>query len=262
MNQPPARSRRKLIVLTILLLFLLPVAARAALFAYADGPRSWRDVDWSSTGTLPAAAAQREARVLVMTGQTGGWKGTVAVHSWIVLKREGARSWTRYDVVGWGNPIRTNGWAPDGRWYGNNPAVLVDLRGAQASALIPRIEAAVKGYQFANTGDYRLWPGPNSNTFVATVLRAVPELGVTMPPNAIGRDYRPSPYVGLTDSGTGIEASFWGLLGVKVGWVEGIEVNMLGLVAGLDLRHPALKLPGFGRIGFETPAAQAAASSS
>src|ERR1043165_2683301 len=85
---PPPLPRRKLIVLTIFLLFLLPVAARAALFAYADGPRSWRDADWSSTGTLPAAAAQREARVLVMTGQTGGWKGTVAVHSWIVLKRE------------------------------------------------------------------------------------------------------------------------------------------------------------------------------
>jgi hypothetical protein len=116
----------------------------------------------------------------------------------------------------------------------------------------------VKGYTFANSGDYRIWPGPNSNTFVATVLRAVPELGVTMPPNAIGRDYRPYPYVGLSDSGTGIEASLWGVLGVKVGWVEGIEVNFLGLVAGLDLRRPALKLPGFGRIGIEPAVATAA----
>jgi len=259
MDQPPARSRRKFIVLTILALFLLPVAARAALFAYDNGPRSWRDADWSSTGTLPPASAHHDARVLVMTGQTGGWKGTVAVHSWIVLKREGARSWTRYDVVGWGNPVRTNGWAPDGRWYGNTPTVLVDLSGADASALIPRIEAAVKSYQFANAGDYRIWPGPNSNTFVATVLRAAPELGVTMPPNAVGRDYRPYPYVGLTDSGTGVEASLWGVLGVKLGWVEGLEVNVLGLVAGLDLRRPAVKLPGFGRIGFESMAVAASA---
>jgi hypothetical protein len=36
---------------------------------------------------------------------------------------------------------------------------------------------------------------------------------------------------------------------MKLGWVEGLEVNVLGLVAGLDLRHPAVKLPGFGRIG-------------
>jgi hypothetical protein len=55
--------------------------------------------------------------------------------------------------------------------------------------------------------------------------------------------------VGLTDSGTGVEASLWGLLGMKLGWVEGLEANVLGLVAGLDLRHPAMKLPGFGRIG-------------
>src|SRR3954453_8235161 len=260
MDQPRRRSRRKLMVFTLLALFLLPVAARAALFAYAHGPMSWRDADWSSTGTLPAAAAHPAARVLVMTGQTGGWKGTVAVHSWIVLKREGARSWTRYDVVGWGNPVRTNGWAPDGLGCGNKPTVLVDISGAQATTLIPRVEDAVKRYQFANSGDYRVWPGPNSNTFVATVLRAVPELGVTMPPNAIGRDYRPRPYLGLTDSGTGIEASLGGVLGVKVGWVEGIELNVIGLVAGVDLRHPALKLPGFGRIGFESSVASAAAS--
>jgi hypothetical protein len=260
MDQPPSRrSRCKLIVLTILALFLLPVAARAALFAYANGPMSWRDADWSSTGSLPRATDYKPARVLVMSGQTGGWKGTVAVHSWVVLKRENARTWTRYDVVGWGNPVRTNGWAPDGRWYGNTPTVLADISGAEASALIPRIEEAVKGYAFGNSGDYRLWPGPNSNTFVAAVLRAVPELGVTMPPNAIGRDYRPYPYVGWTDSGTGIEASLWGVLGIKLGWVEGVELNVIGLVAGLDIRRPALKLPAFGRIGFESVATAASA---
>ena len=72
---------------------------------------------------------------------------------------------------------------------------------------------------------------------------------VALPANAVGRDFRPWPYVGLTDSGTGVEASLWGLLGVKLGWVEGVELNFLGLVAGLDLRNPGVKLPGFGRIG-------------
>jgi hypothetical protein len=252
------RTRRKTIVLTILALFLLPVAARAALYAYEGGPRSWREADWSSTGSLPEADADRQARVLVFTGRTGGWKGVVALHSWLVFKQENARRWTRYDVVGWGNPVRMNGWAPDGRWYGNLPTVLADISGAEAAALIPKIEQAVKGYQYANAGDYRIWPGPNSNTFVATVLRAVPELGVTMPPNAIGRDFRPMPYAGVTDSGTGIEASLWGLLGFKLGWVEGVEVNVLGLVAGIDLRHPAVKLPGFGRLGMQAATAIAA----
>src|SRR5207237_6004280 len=144
-----------------------------ALQAFEGRAQSWHDADWSSIGSLPPAASHPEARVLVMSARTGRWKGIFATHCWIVLKPEDARAWSRYDVVGWGNPVRTNGWAPDGLWYGNKPTVLVDITGAQAAALIPRIEDAVKGYQFANAGDYRIWPGPNSNTFVATVQRAV-----------------------------------------------------------------------------------------
>lgn len=244
-------------MLTLLAVFLVPLAARAALFAFNDHPRSWRDADWSSTGSLPPALAHPDARVLVLSGRAGGWKGVVAVHSWVVLKRANATSWTRYDVVGWGNPVRTNGWAPDGRWYGSMPSVVADITGAAAETLIPQIEAAVRAYPFAKAGDYRIWPGPNSNTFIAAVLRAIPDVRAILPPNAIGRDYRPEAYLGPSDSGTGIEASLYGIVGVKVGWVEGIEFNLLGLVAGLDLRHPALKLPGFGRIGFEAGTATA-----
>ena len=106
-------------------------------------------------------------------------------------------------MVGWGDPIRINGWAPDGRWFGDRPAVVVDVTGPEAQALIPKVEAAVKDYRFAHAGDYRIWPGPNSNSFTATVLRAVPELGAWLPPNAIGRDFRQRFYAGFTDSGTG-----------------------------------------------------------
>ena len=117
-----------------------------------------------------------------------------------------------------------------------------------------KIDAAINGYQYANAGDYRIWPGPNSNTFVAAVLRAAPEMAAIMPPNAIGRDFRPWPYAGATDSGTGVEANLWGIAGIKLGWVEGIEVNLLGLVVGIDLRRPALKIPGFGRGGMAAAA--------
>lgn len=258
---PSARTRQrsgKLIVLTLLALFLAPLAARAALYALGDGPRSWREADWSSTGTLPPATQHPDARLIVYSGRTGGWKGIFAVHSWLVLKPADAPTWTRYDVVGWGMPVRTNGWAPDGRWFGNKPVAIVDLKGAAAEAVMPRIEAAIRTYEYRNAGDYRIWPGPNSNSFVAAVLRAVPEVGVTLPCNAIGRDFRPGPYFGLTDSQTGVEASLWGLIGAKLGWVEGVELNLLGLVAGLDIRNPAVKIPGFGRIGVERHVAIAA----
>jgi hypothetical protein len=254
------RLRVKTMLLTFLVLFLLPIAARAALTVFEDRARSWRDADWSSIGSLPPAASHPEARILVMSARTGRWKGIFATHSWVVLKRENARSWSRYDVVGWGNPVRTNGWAPDGRWFGDSPVAIADVRGAEAEALIAKIEAAIKAYGFAKAGDYRVWPGPNSNTFVATMLRAVPELAVTLPPTAIGKDFRDGPFVGLTDSRTGVELSLWGLAGVKLGWVEGLEINVMTLVAGLDLRQPALKLPGFGRIGVDAAATATAAT--
>jgi Protein of unknown function (DUF3750) len=258
---PPTRrfSNRTVTMLAIFALFLAPILARAALYAVGHGPRSWRDADWSSTGALPLAAQFEPARLVVFTGTTGGWKGVFSVHSWIVFKRAGAREWTRYDVVGWGNPLRANGWPADGRWFGNVPVAIADVSGAEAEKLIPKVEAAIRGYSYNHAGDYRIWPGPNSNSFTATILRAVPELGVALPPNAVGRDFRGGFYAGPTDSGTGVELNLWGFAGIKLGWAEGIEVNLFGLVAGLDLRHPGLKLPGFGRIGVESPVASAMA---
>ena len=43
----------------------------------------------------------------------------------------------------------------------------------------------------------------------------MPELQATLPPNAVGKDFRPLPYAGPTDSGTGIEASLTGHLVVS-----------------------------------------------
>ena len=70
-NAPPT-SRRSPFVLLFLAVFLLPIAARAALFAFDDTrPRSYADADWSSMHSLPAARDFPEARVFVMSGRTG-----------------------------------------------------------------------------------------------------------------------------------------------------------------------------------------------
>ena len=257
-TSPAMRFRVKPILMILIVLFLLPIAVRAALYYATERPGTWRDADWSSAHLLAPAASDPAARVLVFSGRTGRWKGIFAVHSWIVVKPENAENYIRYDLTGFGRPIHVNGWDPDGRWFGHTPHVVADIRGAAAAAAIPKIQAAIAAYPLAKPGDYRLWPGPNSNTFVASVLRAVPELAVAMPPEAVGKDYRVDGTIfGLTGSGTGVEASLWGLLGLKLGWVEGVELNLFTLVAGLDVRRPAIKLPGFGRIGIEE-AAQAA----
>jgi len=243
--------RRHFVLRAFALVFVLPIMARVAWLPFDDRPMHWHQADWSSTGALPPASAFRPARVLVLSGRTGNWKGIFAVHTWIVLKPEGAAKWTRYDVVGWGRPVRVNNWAPDGLWFSDRPVVVADIKGPRAEALIPKMQAAIAAYPFNHYGDYRLWPGPNSNTFVATVLRAVPEMGVALLPNAIGRDFRDRAHIGLCDSGTGIELNLWGVFGFKIAWVEGLEINLFGLVAGLDLRQPALKLPGFGRLDLD-----------
>jgi hypothetical protein len=252
-------SRLKTLRLTLLVVFALPIAARAGLYAVADHPRSWRDANWSTTGLLPAAVDDPPARVLVFAARAGGWRSIFAVHTWIVVKPANAPSYTRYDVMGFGQPVRVNLHAPDAYWFSGAPQLVADIRGARAAQAIPEIEAAVKSYQYSTSGSYRVWPGPNSNTFTGTILRAAPQLAVAMPPEAVGRDFRADgSFFGTTVSQTGWEVNIYGLVGAKLGWVEGVEVDFLGLVAGLDLRHPALKIPGFGRFGID-PIATASA---
>ena len=96
--------------------------------------------------------------------------------------------------------------------------------------------------------DYRIWPGPNSNTFVADLLRQVPELACELPPTAIGKDYLVSGIVARAPSGSGFQISLWGVLGVLVGVREGLEINVLGLVFGIDPGDRAIKLPMLGRV--------------
>ena len=260
---PPETPRRRSswqerVRLALLLIFVLPLAARAALYAAEEHPASFRDANWSSTHLLPPAASDPEARVLVFAARTGRWRSIFAVHTWIVVKPEHG-DYTRYDVTAFGSPIRVNGFAPDAYWFSDRPVMVADVRGAMAAAAIPKIIAAVADYAYAKDGDYRLWPGPNSNTFVATVLRAVPELEVALPPTAIGKDFRAdNSVIGATPSRTGMEFEIYGLIGLKAGWVEGLEVNLFTLVAGLDLRHPAIKLPGVGRVGVDRLTANAA----
>ncbi len=86
--------------------------------------------------------------------------------------------------------------------------------------MIPEIEAAIKSYPFPQT--YHAYPGPNSNTFMAHIGRVVPQLGLDLPSNAIGKDYRPlTRPIGLPPSGKGLQVSLLGLLGFTVGAQEG-----------------------------------------
>jgi hypothetical protein len=237
----------------IILFFLLaaPIAASAMRYLLGDRSIQWQTADRSSAGLLPSPAEHPEAMVRIFAARTVRWRGIFAVHSWVVVKERNAPGYTRYDYTAWGEPIRINGFVADGRWFGDEPETIAAADGEAASRMVPKIRAAVESYQWRSYGDYRAWPGPNSNTFVAAMLAAVPELQAALPPTAIGKDF---PYngdaFGLTPSGTGIRFTLRGYAGLTIGWVEGLEINLFGAVIGIDLRRPAIKLPALGRLGF------------
>lgn len=218
-----------------------------------SGPGGWRSAPRHSSGLAPDPVALADVPIVqVYAASTYGWRGYFAVHTWIIYKRAGETAYTRYDVIGWGGAkvVRRNYAIPDGLWFGARPRVLADHRGEGVGQMIDAIEAAVASYPHA--GEYRSYPGPNSNTFVAHIGREVPALRLDMPANAIGKDYRPaSGVLGRSPSGTGVQLSLFGLLGMIVGWEEGIELNLLGLNFGLDVNRPGLRLPSVGRVGMD-----------
>jgi len=215
--------------------------------------KNWATAPRHSAGIAPnPAQLPGIAVVQVYVAPTYGWRGFFAVHPWIIYKRKGEIAFTRYDVVGWRAPqvVQRNYALPDGLWYGSTPELLVDHRGEAVESMIDEIEAAVASYPYAD--QYRSYPGPNSNTFMAHIGRQVPSLKLDLPANAIGKDYRPLTIpAGVSSSGSGVQISLLGLLGVSVGLQEGLEFNVLGLNFGLDLNALALRVPFWGRLGFK-----------
>src|SRR5215475_15443528 len=214
----------------------------------------WWELRGDSSEQAPDPAATSEAVIQVYAARAVGWRGILAVHTWIAVKPSGAPTYTRYEVMGFGvgrgaSAIRVNRTGPDNYWFGSRPDLLVDRRGSGVDELITEVEAAVKAYPYPSS--YRTWPGPNSNTFTAYVARAVPELRLDLPPTAIGKDYLPGGALASlsTPGGLGLQLSLLGLGGILVGREEGFELNLLGLTFGVDPRGPALKLPIVGRLG-------------
>lgn len=232
---------------------LLAAIGVAALLLVARGSATgWQTASREPVGLAPDPAATPEALVQVYAARTWGWRGYFGVHTWIAVKPAGAGSYTVYEVIGWrlrhGNSaVVIHNRAPDERWFGNAPELLAEKRGPGVDALIERIDRAARGYPYA--GEYTMWPGPNSNTFTAWVARAVPELEVDLPPTAIGKDFNGGRLFGPAPSGSGLQLSLFGLLGVTASGVEGVELNLLGLTFGVNPFDPALKLPLVGRLG-------------
>jgi hypothetical protein len=204
----------------------------------------------NAAALAPDPAQVREPVVQVYGARTKGAKGLFGVHTWVAVKPTDAREWTVYEVIGWrlrysDSAVVVRNRDPDANWFGSEPELYADKRGAGVDELIRRIDEAAKSYPYA--AEYTLWPGPNSNTFTAWIGRAVPELGIDLPATAIGKDFIGSSIFSRAPSGRGVQLSLGGVFGVSASGIEGLELNILSLNFGLG--PSGLKLPLIGRIG-------------
>lgn len=223
-------------------------------FASCSSKGSWRTASRESANLLPKAADQKESVIHVLGARAYSWRGYFGIHPWIAWKKSGETEYTVAQVVGWylrgrGTSVSVDTDLPDRRWFGNKPTVYQTIKGDQADKVIEHVKKLITKYPKAKV--YRVWPGPNSNTFVDYIIRNTKELTVELPPHSIGKDFLPdSLFFDKSPGGYGFQFSLYGLLGLTMGVTEGIELNVLGMVFGIDFLRPALKLPIVGRLGF------------
>ena len=239
--------------LRLFLIFLFVGALILIIVSYDAKSHNWQTASREPVGIAPDPAITPEAVIQVYGARAFSWRGYFGIHTWIAVKPTDAMSYTVFEVLGWRQrnkqPVLVaHNSSPDRRWYGNMPEVLAEKRGEDVDALIARIEQAVLDYPYDS--EYKMWPGPNSNTFTAWVSRLIPELELDLPPTAIGKDYLGDNMTALAPSGAGFQFSFYGLFGVLASEIEGVEINLLGLAFGVDPDPPAIKLPILGRINF------------
>jgi hypothetical protein len=249
------------LALSLVILFVVPLLVSACVFG-RDSAVPWYEARRDATGLAPDPATTPEAIVQVYAARAVSWRGVFAVHTWIVVKPTNAPQFTRYEVIGFGvsedNPaIKIDRTGPDNYWFGAAPTVIFERRGPGVDDLIGKIRQAVATYPYPN--EYRAWPGPNSNTFMAYIARQVPALGLALPSNAIGRAALLGvPVFSPPPSATGYQFSLFGVVGLLVARNEGLEINFLGMDIGVGFKAPGLKLPGVGLLAWPAQSGAAA----
>lgn len=153
----------------------------------------WQTASREPANIAPDPATTPEAVIHFYAADAWGWRGIFAVHTWIAVKPANADLYTVYEVVGWqvksGRPaLRVyQERYPDRYWYGSKPDLIWEKRGEDAGQIIKTLEAAVVNYPWLN--EYRVFPGPNSNTFPQWIIDNVAGIDAKLPFSAIGSGY-------------------------------------------------------------------------
>jgi hypothetical protein len=150
----------------------------------------------------PDPLDHEDAIVQVYGADVWGFRGNFAIHTWIATKSHGAADYQIYQVIGWrlrrGRPVVSISTGNPARpWFGSPAILLHEIRGTEAENLIGQVHDAALSYPFDK--EYKMWPGPNSNSFTAWVGLEVPELNLDLPFKAIGQSWMHNEYPALRD---------------------------------------------------------------
>ena len=119
--------------------------------------------------------------------------GLVADHYWFVVTEEGSGACHRWEV--WQSPdaggtsighVHCDLKEPDANVGGGPTRIAAVWHGAEARALRAVLE---RSGDYPHCHLYHYWPGPNSNTYAAWVLKKA-GIDYTLPWRAIGATYR------------------------------------------------------------------------
>lgn len=140
----------------------------------------------------PDPAAHPGAVVQIYGADVWGFRGNFAIHTWVATKDRDESEYTIHQVIGWrkrrGRSVLAESAGDPARpWFGSPAVLLHEVRGPGTETLVNRVRSAIRAYPYPD--DYRMWPGPNSNSFVAWVGLEVPELGLELPAKAIGQSW-------------------------------------------------------------------------
>lgn len=210
-------------------------------------------------GTRPSSFADHEGP-LILIKEAGipnsePWYTHFAKHGWFDVRAEPGGSWTRVEISSPYSGVRIDGieeWQAlaDERWNDRDVRVRGVLSGPRAREAARDLLERAAAY---DDDRYRAIPGPNSNTFVAALVDAVPHLRTTQHHNAVGKDFATPVGFARTPSKTGARLDT-PVIGVALALQEGVELHLAGLSFGVGLWPPRLEIPFVPEIGPAVPA--------
>jgi hypothetical protein len=216
-----------------------------ALALAGEGYSRFRPAAWTA-----ATATPDEVVVQLRCATIPGGLGLLAVHYWFAVFDPPTHHWQRWEV--WQRPnaggtswqhVHKDLMTADASVGGGPVQIRAEWHGAEARALA---DALAQSSEYADRGRYLAWPGPNSNTYIAWVLRRS-GVAADLEPRGIGKDYLGLVGVAISTTGLGVQAEST-VLGLKMGLRDGVELHVWYFTFGLDLLRPAVKTP-FGRLG-------------